>query len=265
LADGGPRKLTVVVIEDEERARRTLRTLLEADDEIELAGEATAGREAVVLLESTRPDIAFVDVQMPGMDGLEVLGQLDPDAVPVIVFVTAFEQYALDAFDIAAADYLTKPFSDTRFRTALERAKQRARASDRQQSELDLNRVLKAVGDVVGASGHHDRIILRDGGRTVLVDPGQIDWVQAEGVYVRVHSGKRNAVFRRSLAEMERRLAPHNFFRIHRSTLVNLDRVVQLRHASHGDYAVLLQDGTELTLARTRRAAFEAHLGEPLA
>jgi two-component system, LytTR family, response regulator len=265
LAEGRLRKLTAVIVEDEERARRTLRALLDADDEIELVGEAAEGREAVTLLESMRPDIAFVDVQMPGMDGLAVLDQLDPDAAPVTVFVTAFDQYALDAFDIAAADYLTKPFSDARFRTALSRAKERARAADLQRSEIALSRALQAVGDLVSNTGNaFDRVILRDAGRTILVDPGQIDWVQAEGVYVRVHTGKRNAVFRRSLAEMERRLAPHNFFRIHRSTLVNLARVVQLRHASHGDYSVILHDGTELTLARTRRPAFEAHLGEPL-
>lgn len=256
--------LDVVIVEDEERAMRTLRGLLEADPEVRLVGE-TSGASAPGVIRERRPDIVFLDVQMPGMDGFEVLRSLDLDPMPIVVFVTAYDEYALEAFDVAAVDYLLKPFSDHRFREALDRAKERARGPELAEAARALARLAETLDAGEPEPGSPpDRLLVRGRGRTMLVDPEEIDWIEAAGVYVRIHAGGRVRLLRETLNHLEERLAPHGFFRIHRSTLVNLERVAELRHRSHGDYAVLLEDGTELTLSRTRRAALEEALGGSL-
>lgn len=258
-----PEPLRVVVVEDEDRARRTLRTLLAERDDVRLVAE-TAGGEAPGVLAEHAPDIVFLDVQMPGMDGFEVLGTLDPEDPPVVVFVTAYDRYALEAFDVAAVDYLLKPFSDRRFAEAVDRAVERVGARDVGQAAEALGRVMRALDAGPSSPAPPERLLVRDGARTLMIPPRDIDWIEADDVYVRIHSGPRHRLVRDTLASLEDRLTTHGFFRIHRSALVNLDRVVEFRHRSHGDYTVVLRGGRELVLSRTRRAALEERLGSRL-
>ncbi|MGD2070202.1 MAG: LytTR family DNA-binding domain-containing protein [Gemmatimonadota bacterium] len=269
--------LRVAIVEDEERARRTLRTLLAQDPEVHVVAE-TAGPSAPHVLREAQPDVVFLDIRMPGMDGLEVLEALAGDAPPAIVFVTAYDHFALDAFDVAAVDYLLKPFSDARFRTALARAKARARDPDLEAATAALRELVEVLsGDPHRSSAPSahptsrpaadamvDRIVVRDGSRTLLLDPQDIDWVEADGVYAHIHVGKDEHLVRESLSALTERLEPHDFVRIHRSALVNLSRVTELRHRSHGDWSVMLDDGTQLKLSRTRRVELERRLGESL-
>lgn len=261
------RVVRVVVADDEERARKTLRSLLSAEAGVELVGE-TAGAETVQVVRSLRPDLLFLDVQMPKLDGFGVLRAFEPEELPAVIFVTAYEEHALAAFDVAAVDYLLKPFSDDRFRSALMRAREVIRKDRMGTLRQEMVRLLAAVSmetpDGRGAPTRLEPMIFRDAARTHLLRPSAIDWVEADDVYVRVHTGGRALLIRETLSSVEGRLEPHGFYRIHRSALVNLDRIAELRHESHGDYRVLLDDGTRLTLTRTRKPGLEARLGHPI-
>ncbi len=265
--------IRTAIVEDEAVARRTIRRLLEQDPDIELVGEA-AGTAAPGLILDTRPDLVFLDVQMPGMSGLDVLAQVQERHVPLIVFVTAHDEYAVQAFELRALDYLLKPFTDARFREALARAK----ASIRQAETF---RVVSRIREVVAGRDHHaidagalepsppaagyrTRLGVKLEGRTTLLDVSDVDWIEAVGSCVRVYVGRTRAMVRTTLAELEASLDPRRFFRIHRSALVNLERVRHLEHWSHGDYLVVLTDGTELRLSRSRRRALEEVLGTAL-
>ena len=265
--------IRTAIVEDEAVARRTLRRLLERDPDIELVGEA-AGTAAPGLILETRPDLVFLDVQMPGMSGLDVLAAVQDRHVPLVVFVTAHDEYAVQAFELRALDYLLKPFTDARFHEALARAK----ASIRQAVSV---RVIGRIREVVAgrehrqadagllepaapASGYRTRLGVKVEGRTTLLDVGEVDWIEAVGSNVRVYAGRTRAMIRTSLTELETSLDPRRFFRIHRSALVNLERIRHLEHWSHGDYLLVLADGTELRLSRSRRRAMEQVLGTVL-
>ncbi|MGH7517162.1 MAG: LytR/AlgR family response regulator transcription factor [Gemmatimonadales bacterium] len=265
--------IRTAIVEDEAVARRTLRRLLEQDPDVELVGEAS-GTVAPRLILETRPDLVFLDVQMPGMSGLDVLAAVQDRHVPLVVFVTAHDEYAVQAFELRALDYLLKPFTDDRFREALARAK----ASIRQAETL---RVVGRIREVVAgrehqradlgplepappSAGYRSRIGVRAEGRTTLLEVGEVDWIEAVGSNVRVYAGRTRAMVRTALAELEASLDPRRFFRIHRSAIVNLERVKHLEHWSHGDYLVVLTDGTELRLSRLRRHALEEVLGTTL-
>lgn len=259
-------RLRVVIADDEDRARKTLRTLLADEHDVEVVAE-TAGPETVRTIRSLRPDLLFLDVQMPRLDGFGVLRSLEPDEIPVVIFVTAYEEHALAAFEVAAVDYLLKPFSDARFRTALDRARETLRKDRLGDLRTEVGRVLAALPADGGGGVESPRarrpepMLFRDASRTHLIRPGEIDWVEAEDVYVRIHAGDRSLLIRETLSSLEKQLAPHGFYRIHRSALVNLDRIVELRHESHGDYLVLLDNGAQLTLTRTRKPGLEERLG----
>jgi len=246
--------IRTLVVDDEPMARRTLRHLLEPDPEIELVGEA-AGSAAPGLILDTRPDLLFLDVQMPGMNGFEVLEAVAERHIPLVVFVTAYDEYAVRAFELRAVDYLLKPFTDARFGEALLRAKQTIRSAE-------TGRVVRRIREVV--AGHRARLALKSEGRTTLLDVGAIDWIEAVGSSVRIHAGPSSSMLRTTLAELEASLDPARFFRIHRSAIVNLDRVKHFEHWSHGDYLVVLANGTELRLSRSRKPALEELLGSTL-
>jgi two-component system LytT family response regulator len=264
--------IRTAIIEDEAVARRTLRRLLEQDREIELVGEA-AGTAAPPLILETRPDLVFLDVQMPGLSGLDVLAAVQDRHTPLVVFVTAYDEYAVQAFELRALDYLLKPFTDDRFREALARAKATIRQAEtlrvvgrirelvagREQS-ADATRLEPAAG----AAGYRTRLGVKLEGRTTLLDVAEVDWIEAVGSCVRVYAGRTRVLVRATLAELETSLDPRRFFRIHRSAVVNLERVRHLEHWSHGDYLVVLTDGTELRLSRSRRRALEDLLGTAL-
>ncbi len=236
-----------VVVDDEPLARQRLRKLLRADPEIEMVSECADGPEAIVAITEHAPDLVFLDVQMPEIDGFDVLRAIRPSRMPLVVFVTAHDRYALKAFDVHALDYLLKPFDRARFKAALERAKQRLRGDRRAEAGRQTLALLEALRS--GAI-HLDRLVIRTGGRVILLRVEEIDWIAAETKYVRIHAGKDSHLLRQAIGALEPRLDPRRFVRIHRSTIVNLDRVKVLEPWFHGDYQVVLRDGTRLTLSR---------------
>lgn len=239
--------LRVVIIDDEPLARDSIRVLLRDDDEVRVVGEAS-GADAAALIERTRPDLMFLDIQMPEVDGFALLEQIGPEAVPAIVFVTAYDSYALKAFEVHALDYLLKPFNDRRFREALRHAKTRARG------KLDP-RIASLLADRAAA---HTRFLIPARRKSVVVDAEQIDWIEAADYYVSLHTGPTSHLLRQTMDEIEKQLDSQKFFRVHRSAIVNLDRVREVHPLFRGDCALVLSDGTRLRLSRSRRKAFEA-------
>jgi two-component system LytT family response regulator len=247
-------KLRALIVDDEAPARLRLRELLARSPSITVAGECASGAEAVAAARALRPELLFLDVQMPVMDGFGVLREIGDNQLPlpVTIFVTAYDRYALAAFEAHALDYLLKPFSDERFAAALDRA---IAQIELQQSGDVATRMLAMLTD-------RNRLAIRIDGRVVILKAGEIDWVEAAGVYVELHVGKKVYLHRTSITELESRLSPARFVRIHRSTLVNLDRVRELAPRTHGEFGVLLTDGTELKLSRGYRHRLEAHFGD---
>lgn len=260
----GTRKpITTVIVDDEPLARRNLRLLLKDDPEIEIAGEANSGREALSLIRKHSPDLVFLDIQMPEMDGFGVLENLDASQLPVIVFVTAFDQYALKAFEFHALDYLLKPFDDARFGKALAQAKLQV-----EQRELkDLSSRLVALLEnrdkpleQPARSKYVSRLLIKSAGRVFFLKTDEIDYVQAEDYYVKLHVGRKSHLLRETMNEMEAKLDPSRFLRIHRSSIVNIERIRELQQHFNGEYIVLLHDGTELKLSRSRREQLQTLL-----
>ena len=256
------RPIRTLIVDDEPAAREGMRHLLAADPEIVLAGECSNGREAVAAIRDTSPDLAFLDVQMPELDGFGVLREVGVERAPAVVFVTAFDQYALRAFDVHAIDYLLKPFTDDRFRQSLDRAKQLVR-----QGRLgDLSRKLAALLDNdesarAPAPSYLDRLVVKSGGKVTLLPVGEIEWIDAEGDYVRIHVGKTWHLLRETMKNLEDQLDAARFVRIHRSTIVNLEKVKELQPFFRGEYVVVLHNGTTLKLSRGYRDNLEARLG----
>lgn len=259
--------LRALIADDEPLARETLRLLLDAAPDVEPSWEAANGVEAVECIREHTPDVVFLDVQMPALDGFGVIESIGAASMPVTVFVTAYDQYALRAFEAHALDYLLKPYDDARFHQALDRA--RARARERQQGQgTDLIDRLQTFLDGHAApdgaaeeSAPLDRILLRDGNRLSVLQTEAIDWIEASGDYMVLHVGTRTHLLRETMGALERQLDPSRFVRIHRSTMVNLDRVRDLKPYDHGDYLLRLRDGTELRLSRRYWKAVEDRLG----
>ena len=239
-------KLRAIIADDEPLARDRLRALLRDDEEVEIAAECCDGASIAAQVEKHAPDILFLDVQMPAADGFEALSRVPRERQPpAVVFVTAHEEHALRAFEVHAADYLLKPFAPERFAQALQRAKDRARA----RQALDLTQLLKSL------AAPPDRLVVRSGGRVSFLPLSELDYAQAADNYVELHAGRQVHLLRETLTRLEARLDPRKFLRIHRSTLVNVARVRELRPLLGGDHEVLLRDGTRLVLSRTCREA----------
>jgi two-component system LytT family response regulator len=250
-------KIRTLIVDDEPLARQRLRKLLEADPDIAILGECGDGQDAVAQLQRLRPDLVFLDVQMPVLDGFGVLQSLQALAgqpLPVVIFVTAHDRYALKAFEVHALDYLLKPFDKTRFTAALERAKVQVR----QGNAALLN---ERLHEMLERRPGPERLVVKSGGRIYFVRIEDIDWVEAAGNYVRLHVGKEEHLLRETLGALEQRLDGRRFVRIHRSTIVNLERIHELQPAFHGDYVIILHDGTELALSRSCREQLEKSLG----
>lgn len=250
--------IRVMIVDDEPPARRNLRALLKCDPEVELIKECGNGKDAVESIHALVPDLVFLDVQMPELDGFAVLEQLAGQPLPVIIFVTAYDQYALKAFEVSALDYLLKPFSDERFRKALEQAKRQIAQQD--ASELG-RKLLRLMSEVKTETPRYlTRLMIRTTGRVLFVRAEEIDWIEAYDNYVRLHTGGKAHLLRQTMNELEASLNPAQFARIHRSTIVNLDRVQELQPQFNGEALVVLRDGTELKLSRNRREALEQQL-----
>jgi two-component system, LytTR family, response regulator len=255
-------KIRTLIVDDEPLARRNLRVLLEKDRQIEIVAECRNGREAVKAIDTLSPDLIFLDIQMPEMDGFDVLARVDPQRIQAIIFVTAFDQYALKAFEVHALDYLLKPFDDERFAHALERAKSQIEAREINRLSKKLLALLEERESERAAvqPDYLKRLMIKVSGRVVLLKVGEIDFIEADGNYAKLHVGAKSHLLRERMNDLEDRLDPAKFVRIHRSTIVNLDRIKELHPHFNGDYIVVLDDGRQLRLSRTRREHLEARL-----
>jgi two-component system, LytTR family, response regulator len=251
----GTRPLRVLVVDDEPLARQRIVELLAAEADLELVAEARAGAEAVRLIRTLGPDLVFLDVQLPGGDGFDVLGAAGPD-LPAVIFVTAYDHYAIRAFEHAAVDYLLKPVVEARFRAAVRRAVERARSADVSQLSDQLRDLLSRLVAPVT-----ERLPVWSAGRVVFVDVDDIDWIDAADEHVRLHVSGTTHVTRDTMRNMETRL-PAGFVRIHRSVIVNTARIREVQPWFKGDWVVILSDGTRLTSGRTYRHSVRALLGK---
>ena len=253
----------VLIIDDEPAARRGLNLLLKAESDFEVGGEAGDAAAAVKLIRKTRPDLIFLDVQMPGGDGFDVLRELAPEERPLVVFVTAYNQHALQAFEVHAVDYLLKPFDDARFAETLQRVREALRSRETAALNAKVDQLIAqlASGGATEADGaFNDHILVKSSGEIFFLKPGEIDWIEAEGDYMKFHVGGKSHLMRETMARLEARLDPKRFVRIHRSTIVNLDRVRKLSPSFVGEYVVVLQDGTKLKLSRGYQDKLQSHL-----
>ena len=249
--------LRLVLVDDEPPARARLRRLLKAHADIELIAECGDGAAAVQAIESATPDLVLLDVQMPELDGFEVLRALDVPALPTVIFITAFDQYAVRAFEVHALDYILKPVEADRLDAALGHARRRL-AERRSAGLADLLRELKRERPRL------TRLPVRSEGRVKVIELADVDWLGAADNYVRLHSGGREYLVRDTLAALEQQLDPDTFVRVQRSTIVRFDRIAELRPDAHGDFEIRLKDGTRLNMSRTYRSAVEARFGRRL-
>lgn len=248
----------VIIVDDEPIAREGLRALLSGDREIEVVAECGDGESAVEAIRKLRPDIVFLDVQMPDVDGFDVLRALSGEPLPVVVFVTAYDKYAVRAFDVHAVDYLLKPFHDERFAEALTRAKAASRG---RHSDATAERIARLLDE---RTPRLTRLLVKTGGRVLFIRVDEIDWIEAADYYVKLHVAGKVHMLRESMAALETRLDPAMFFRVHRSAIVNLERVRELQPFSRREHVLVLRDGTRLRLTRSRRERLAAVLGQNL-
>ena len=246
----GPSPLRVLIVDDEPPARDRIREVLTQIGDAEIVGEAGDGLAAAQAIQDLRPDVVFLDVRMPELDGFGVLAALPDGALPLVIFVTAFDAFAVSAFDVHAVDYVLKPFDSERLREAFARAQERLRAAsgrDQEQRLVDLMAELASRRKPLG------RVLVKTGSRFEFVRTADIDWIEAAGNYVTLHVGARAPLLRHTLNGMERQLDPERFRRIHRSVIVNIDRVKEIRPLPGGEHCALLCDGTELRVSRGYR------------
>ncbi|WP_437564910.1 MULTISPECIES: LytR/AlgR family response regulator transcription factor [unclassified Sorangium] len=265
-----PGEIRAVIVDDEPLAREGIRMLLADDPEVAIAAESGDGPSALETIRRLRPDLVFLDVQMPEMNGFEVMASLPPGELPAVIFVTAFDRYALRAFEVHALDYLLKPFDDDRFHDALRRAKGHLRLSRMSDLSQRLLSLLQSYGDPgaaaaargragpgseppAGGADHPRRLAIKDGCRVVFLSVEEIDWIEAADYYVQIHAGGKSYLHRETMNSVEGKLDPARFVRIHRSAIVNRDRIKELRTQGRRDTVVVLAGGAELKVARSHR------------
>jgi two-component system LytT family response regulator len=254
-------KTRVVVADDEPLARERLRMLLHNESWIELIAECQDGPEAIRAIQELQPDLVFLDVQMPGATGFDVIEAVGPSRMPAVVLVTAYDRYALRAFDVRALDYLLKPFDRERFQQALARARQHVQQETRGELE---RRLLELVHDLREPQQRVDRFVVKSAGRVYFVRTDEIDWIEAAGNYVKLHVGTEAHLLRETMTAIESQLDSDVFFRIHRCHIVNIERVQELQPWFNGEYVVCLRTGARLTLSRGYREKLQHRLGGAL-
>jgi len=245
-----------LVVDDEPLARRRIQSLLKADPEVSVIGAFGNGREAAQAIRELKPDLVFLDVQMPEMDGFAVLADLADTPMPTVLFVTAFDQYAIRAFEAHALDYLLKPVKRARFFEALQHAKEQVRLRQENHYEQRLLELMKQVTPT------RTRLVLRSGGKLIFVDPEEIEWVEAAANYVRLHTRTEVHTVREKISAIEQELNPETFLRVHRSIIVNLDRVKEVIPCGSGEYVILMKNGRELSFGRSYRDRLEHFLSK---
>lgn len=253
--------IRTLIVDDEALARERIRNMLATDPLVSIVGECAKGQDAVEAIQLNSPDLVFLDVEMPGMDGFAVLEALPPGGIPTIIFVTAYDQYAVRAFEVYALDYLLKPFDQERFDKALERAK--SQISNHRSDTLN-ERILSALEEIKTRPVHLERLVIKMNGHVFFIKAEEIDWLEAEGNYVRLHAGKESYLLRDTITALESQLDPKRFIRVHRSAIVNIDRITELQPWFHGEYRIILGEGVQLTLSRTYREKLHDLLGRPL-
>ncbi len=241
--------LTALIVDDEPLARERVRTLLEAEGDFSAIRECSSGPEALLAIQESRPDLLLLDVQMPEMDGFQMLRKLPPP-LPVVIFVTAFDEHAVKAFEAQALDYLLKPFKVTRFKAAVARARDQLA---RRQPDDVTRRLLSMLEQQTPAAEFLTRIVVRDRNRVRFVKTTDVDWIEASGNYVVVHAGKENHIVRETLATFEEQLSPREFVRVSRSAMVNLDRIAHIEPTFNNEHVIVLSDGTKLAMTRGLR------------
>jgi two-component system, LytTR family, response regulator len=253
--------IKALIADDEALARKFIRRMLKDDHEIEIVGECSNGREALAMIRKQNPDLVFLDVQMPEMDGFAVLDSIETERLPEIIFATAYEQYAIRAFELHALDYLLKPFDQTRFKDAIKHAKERFRSERQNEGRIQINALL---GSIKTKPQYLDRLMIKAAGRITFLSTDEITWIEADDKYVHLHTGKINPMVRQTLSAMETQLDPKKFRRIHRSAIVNVERIKELQPLFSGEHSILLVDGTKLTLSRNYKDKLFELLGKPL-
>ena len=248
-------RVRAIIIDDEPLPRERIATLLTGHPEVQVIAECGDGAEALRVIGDARPDLVFLDIQMPELDGFEVLEALEISPLPAVIFVTAFDEYAVRAFEVSAIDYLLKPIDPARFEQALGRAMRRMSVSPGGGGELQA-----FLSRWRSQRGFAARFVVRFGGKLIFVQPQDVDWIDAAGNYVRLHASGRQYLVRGTMKSIESRLDPDVFVRVHRSAIVNIDRVVSLEPYFHGEYVVQMRDGSKLTSSRSHSGRLRALL-----
>jgi len=253
-------RLTTLIVDDEPLAREGLRMFLSRDPDVSAIAEAKDGREAVAAIRAARPDLVFLDVQMPEMDGFSVVHEIGAQHMPAVVFVTAHDQYAIQAFEINAFDYLLKPVTEERFTQALERAKARLHSTPAEDASRQIIGLLESIAS---PRRHIKRLAVRSAGKTVFVDVREVDWIEAAENYVQLHAGRATHLLHVPMNTLEKSLNPETFLRIHRSIIVNVGRIKELHSDMHGEYVITLHDGVRLRSSRTYHDKLKALSANP--
>ena len=256
-----PEGLCVMVADDEAPARQRIIDLLRRDPQVAAIIEVPDGFSAVEMIENRKPDLVFLDVQMPELNGLEVIAEVGAVRMPLTVFVTAFDAHAIKAFESNALDYLLKPFSDERFEMTMARVS--TRMDERSMHEFG-QRILRMVSAAPAGNLPLDRLVVKSGGSTRFVRAADIDWIEGAGVYANLHIAGKELLYRAALNELAERLDPARFVRIHRSAIVNIESILRLEPISHGEFDVILKDGSRSRISRTYRRQLEKRLGQSL-
>ena len=246
-------QIRTLIVDDEPLARERVKRFLRDESDIAIIGECGDGNEAIKIIRQQKPDLVFLDIQMPEKNGFEVIKSIDAKSVPAIIFVTAYDQYALQAFDVHALDYLLKPFNRERLHRAVKRALENI--ENRNRGNLD-ERLTSLIADLKAEKKYLERLVVKSVGRVFFLKTDEIDWIEASGNYLKLHVGRESHLIRETMNGIEAKLNPDKFLRIHRSTVVNIDRIKELHPMFSGDYAVILRSGTELTLSRNYRERF---------
>jgi len=246
-------KIRTLIVDDEPLARDRVKRFLRDEKDIEVIGECGNGLDAVKTIKSDKPDLVFLDIQMPEKTGFEVIRSLGNGSLPTVVFITAYDQYALQAFEVHALDYLLKPFNKERFQIALSRA--RIQIDSLRRGDLD-DRLVSLIESIGTEKKYLERLVVKSVGRVFFLKTDEIDYIEAAGNYLKLHVGREAHMIRETMNGIEGKLDPSTFMRIHRSTVVNVDRIKELHPMFSGDYSVILRDGTELALSRNYRERF---------
>ena len=247
--------IRTLVVDDEPLARKRIKRLLAGEPGISMVGECASGREAIQVIQEKSPELVFLDIQMPGVGGFEVLQAISEQQMPIVIFVTAYDQHALRAFEVHALDYLLKPFTQERFKKTLERARAQLAKNGSSEAAAGLKTL---VGKLQAEQSYVSRFMVKSSDRVLLVKTSEVDWIESAGNYVVLHAGCTNHIVRETMRALEGKLCPKTFQRISRSLIVNLERIKELQPMGKGEYTVILTNGKQLTMSRGIRELHQA-------